>query len=123
MDVAVHGRVVLVDGDAVKRLLAGACAEGGAAVGILRIDLHPLPGRRIVTTGQAERSTELQVIDAGTVGQPGLLGEYPTDRGRWERAPMVLGSKLGGSIRTQQELEQILVGVSIVGSTDVGKGT
>ena len=79
--VGIHGRVVLVDGDTVAGVVASTCAEHDTAVGILGVDLHPLPGGAVVTTRQTPAGAELQEVDpfqGVDVLEPGLLADHPT---------------------------------------------
>ena len=51
--------------------------------------------------------------------EPGLFAHHPTGTYCGEVAPTVLRSKLGGGIGTQQSLEEILVGVRVIDTSDV----
>ena len=61
MHVGVYGRIVLVDGDTAAR--GTVLADYHTTVGILGIDLHPLPGGEVVTTGKTPAGTDLQEVD------------------------------------------------------------
>ena len=55
--------------------------------------------------------------------EPLLLTDHPTSRDGGEGAPVVGRRKLGRGIRTEQELQQIAVGVGIVQTTDIRQCT
>ena len=120
MYVGIHCRVVLVDGDTAARV--AVLAEDDTTVGILCIYLHPLPGCEVVTTGETPAGTNLQEVDEFSqfaVLEESLFADYPTGRQGGECSPIVLRGKLGRGIRTEQELKQVTVGVSVVQTSDV----
>ena len=120
MHIAVDGRVVLVDGDAVGRIIARSFPEHHTLVGILRIHLHPLPRCCVVAAGQSERRAELQEVHPlHVVLEPRFFRHHPTEAHGGESSPIVLGCKLRGSVRTEQELKEIFTGVGIVDAPDV----
>ena len=118
--VGVDGRVVLVDRHAVSCGDVGACADDDAAVLVLCIDLHPLPGSGIVTSCQTERGTELQEVDPlDVLLEPWLFTDDPAGTDSRERAPVVLRSELCRSVGTDEELKEVLVGIGVVDTADV----
>ena len=126
MHVLVDGRVVLVDGDAVLGVVLCADAEHGTAVGVLCVDLHPLPCGEVVTTGETPAGANLQEVDelqCLDVLPPRFLADHPTSRNGGEGAPVVVGCELRRGIRAQQEFEQVAVGVCVVDASDVRQRT
>ena len=122
MHFAIDGRIILINGDAVARVLVGTFAEDHTAVGVLSIDLHPLPCSSIVAARETERCTDLKEVDPGECFlEPVFLRHCPTSTHRGEVAPHVLGCELRRSISTKQELEQVLISIGVVDTSDIGE--
>ena len=122
MYIAVHSRVVLVDGDAVARLIAESFTEHGAAVGILGVDLHPLPGGGVVAAGQTEGGAELEEVhELHLLLEPVLFRYHPTGTGGGEGAPVVLGGEFRGGVGAEKQLKKVFVQIAVVQAANVGE--
>ena len=79
MHVAVDGRVVFIDGDTATRIDVRTRTEDDTLVGILCIDLHPLPSSGVVTTGHTPAGTQFEEVNPRcSFLEPFLFADYPT---------------------------------------------
>ena len=85
-----------------------------------------MPGSEVITAGETPAGTNLQEVNplqALGVLEERLFTDDPTGRDCGEGSPIVLVSELGRSIRTEQELEQITVGISVIDTSDIRQRT
>ena len=124
VDVGIGTRFLRQTERACRSAGVGSGSEEGTAIVLIVIELQPAPGIHIVASHDTEGSTDLQEVDEQLLlREPGLFRNHPSCREGGEGAPIVLGSKLGGSLCTDEELEEVLVGIGVVETSDISQRT